>query len=168
MRIAIPSDNERFIAAHTGRCRGFVIVEVENGQARVVEFRENRFTGHALGYGSHDGEGRGPGAGGNAGGMGWGEGRAVSGAGSHQQGQHGQGQHGHGQHSHNRLLTAIGDCQAMLALGMGPRLEQDLMSAGIEVYFTRDKDIERVTQMLAEGTFASHPDGSACKDHHHH
>lgn len=49
MRIAIASDDGVHVAMHTGRCRGFVVYEVDDGVARRTEYRENRFTEHALG-----------------------------------------------------------------------------------------------------------------------
>ena len=49
MRFAIASDNEVEIAAHTGRCRGFVIYDAADGAATRVEYRANSFTGHARG-----------------------------------------------------------------------------------------------------------------------
>ncbi len=49
MKIAVASDNGEQIAAHTGRCQGFVIYEVEGQQAQRVEFRRNTFTAHAQG-----------------------------------------------------------------------------------------------------------------------
>ena len=49
MKIAIASDDQKTIAAHTGRCRGFVVFEVEGEQATRREYRENKFTGHAHG-----------------------------------------------------------------------------------------------------------------------
>ena len=165
MRVAIPSDNERHIAPHTGRCHGFVIMDIEEGAFQRVEYRTNRFTGHAQGLhpGGHGGGGIGQGAG-----HGQGQGRGFGGMGHGDQQGHGH-EHGHEHHhSHHGILSGLGDCQAMLALGMGPRLQQDLTAAGIEVYFTRDKEIERVVQQLAQGSFVSHPDGSACKEHHKH
>lgn len=54
MRIAIPSDNGKNLAAHTGRAQGFVIFDIGNGQAAEVEYRTNTFTGHAQGlHGRH-------------------------------------------------------------------------------------------------------------------
>ena len=166
MRVAVPSDNERFIAAHTGRCLGFVIADIHDGAVQMVEYRRNSYTGHALGLhkeGSEQGghqHGAGHGGGQGRGlGMGFGQGNGEG---------HGH-EHGHEHnHSHHRILGGLHDCQAMLALGMGPRLQQDLSAAGIEVFFTRDKQIDRVLQQLADGVFTSHPDGSACKEHHHH
>jgi len=49
MKIAIASDDERTIARHTGRCRGFVVFEIADGQAARCEYRANRFTAHARG-----------------------------------------------------------------------------------------------------------------------
>jgi len=49
MRFAIATDNESEIAAHTGRCRGFVIYDSADGTAFRLEFRENDYTGYALG-----------------------------------------------------------------------------------------------------------------------
>ncbi|MCB2199225.1 hypothetical protein KQI63_07465 [bacterium] len=160
MRVAVPSDNERFIAAHTGRCLGFVIADVQGGAVNRIEYRRNSFTGHALGLHQEGGHQHGGGQGGGGQGLGMGMG---SGQGQGQGHGHGHGHH----HSHNKILSGLNDCQAMLALGMGPRLQQDLSEAGIEVFFTRDKQIDRVLQQLADGVFTSHPDGSACKEHQH-
>ena len=49
MKIALASDDGTTIAAHTGRCQGFVIYEVFDDQAVRLGYRENKFTGHARG-----------------------------------------------------------------------------------------------------------------------
>lgn len=55
MRIAVATDDGEQIAAHTGRCRGVVIFEVEAGVPRRVEERRNTFTAHARGEcGGHE------------------------------------------------------------------------------------------------------------------
>jgi len=169
MRIAIPSDDEIKVAAHTGRCGGFVIYDVNDGHCEKVEYRSNKFTSHALQNPTVDkpaesnsavepGFGRGQGHGQGQGNGGCGHGSGGNG--------HGEGQ-GHGQHSHNALLQGIGDCQAMIALGMGPRLVNDLEGKGINVFFTRKRDIETVMNAFTSGDFVSHPGGSACKGHQH-
>lgn len=159
MRVAIPSNDEKNIAAHTGRCKGFVIVDIDDKQASRVEYRSNTFTHHAqeekrvspalLGMEPETEK--------TASGLGF------PGFGHSKQ----QGQGGH-HHSHRALTRAMADCQAMVALGMGPRLLQDLEQQGIDVYFTRDRDIDRVVSSLAHGDFVSHPEGSACKHPHEH
>ena len=47
MRIAIASDDQTHVAAHTGRCAGFLIYDIDEQRATRVCYRENRFTAHA-------------------------------------------------------------------------------------------------------------------------
>lgn len=49
MKIAFASDDERTIAAHFGRARGFLLFELDNGKVTSREYRLNTFTGHARG-----------------------------------------------------------------------------------------------------------------------
>lgn len=49
MKIAIASDDEKNIAAHTGRCACFVIYDVQNAQIVGCEVRPNTFTLQARG-----------------------------------------------------------------------------------------------------------------------
>jgi predicted Fe-Mo cluster-binding NifX family protein len=49
MRIAVASDDGVQVAAHTGRCAGFVIFDVSGQDATRGEFRRNTFTAHAQG-----------------------------------------------------------------------------------------------------------------------
>jgi len=49
MRIAIPSDDGKILAAHTGRANGFVIFDINDNQAVRLEHRTNRYTAHAKG-----------------------------------------------------------------------------------------------------------------------
>jgi predicted Fe-Mo cluster-binding NifX family protein len=49
MKIALASDDGVRIAAHPGRCQGFVIYEVVNDQAVRLGYRANAFTGCARG-----------------------------------------------------------------------------------------------------------------------
>jgi predicted Fe-Mo cluster-binding NifX family protein len=61
MKIAVASDDERTIASHFGRTRGFVIFEVENIAIIRREYRANTFTGHARGLeGTHLADHHGP------------------------------------------------------------------------------------------------------------
>lgn len=47
MRIAVASDDGTRVAAHTGRCGGFVIYDVSGAAVERVEYRTNWFTTHA-------------------------------------------------------------------------------------------------------------------------
>lgn len=57
MRIAVPSDDGVTIASHTGRTRGFIVFDLENGVATKREYRTNRYTPHALGKCGENGMG---------------------------------------------------------------------------------------------------------------
>lgn len=49
MKIAVASDDGKTIAAHLGRCRSFLIYQIENGEIKNKSKLENEFTPHALG-----------------------------------------------------------------------------------------------------------------------
>ena len=46
MKLAIASDDMKTVTGHIGRVRGFVILEVENGEITSREYRQNLFTHH--------------------------------------------------------------------------------------------------------------------------
>lgn len=52
MKVAIATDDYKSVTGHVGRCNGFLIVTVENGEIKETEERENKFTNH--GRGGHD------------------------------------------------------------------------------------------------------------------
>lgn len=49
MKIAVASDDGRNIAGHFGRCKSFVIFDVEEKKIKNKEIRKNDFTAHASG-----------------------------------------------------------------------------------------------------------------------
>jgi predicted Fe-Mo cluster-binding NifX family protein len=49
MKIGIVSDDEKTIASHFGRARGFLVFEVDDKKIKSREYRLNTFTGHARG-----------------------------------------------------------------------------------------------------------------------
>jgi predicted Fe-Mo cluster-binding NifX family protein len=53
MKIAVASDDQVSIAAHFGRCAGFVIFEAHDGQIDMLGFRENSFGHHQRGTHDH-------------------------------------------------------------------------------------------------------------------
>lgn len=53
MKVAIASDDQKTIANHFGRTRGFMIYEIEDGEIKSNYYRENDFTGHARGQFGH-------------------------------------------------------------------------------------------------------------------
>jgi predicted Fe-Mo cluster-binding NifX family protein len=46
MRVAVPTDDQISISAHTGRCAGFIIYSIDDHQAKREEYRANT-AGHA-------------------------------------------------------------------------------------------------------------------------
>ena len=119
MRIAVPSDDGVTIAGHTGRTKGCIVFDLENGAATKREYRTNRFTAHAQGK---------------------------------CEGNETEGVH---LHSHASLLDALGDCQVLLAHGMGPRLVADLAARNIRVIFCEDSLAEDAAEKLAAGLLVS-------------
>ena len=58
MKIAVATNNEKTVAGHVGRCKGFLVYEIEEQKINRIELRENTFTNHAQGehhHGHHDG-----------------------------------------------------------------------------------------------------------------
>lgn len=51
MKIAVASDDGKTISSHFGKTRGFVIIGIEDKKIVNREYRNNTFTGHAMGMG---------------------------------------------------------------------------------------------------------------------
>jgi predicted Fe-Mo cluster-binding NifX family protein len=47
-KIAVASDDQLTVAGHLGRCRAFMIFEINNGTVTSKEWRENTFTHHRM------------------------------------------------------------------------------------------------------------------------
>jgi predicted Fe-Mo cluster-binding NifX family protein len=139
MRIAIPSDDDKHIAAHTGRCTGFAIYSIEGSQARKLEYRTFESAHQAHEHGRHGEE-----------------------HGSH---ECAHGHHGDSGHSHQGLLGAVHDCDTFLAIGMGPRLVKDLQDHGLRIVFSSERDIAKAIDSLANGRLIENEGGSACHKH---
>ncbi|MEW6203488.1 MAG: NifB/NifX family molybdenum-iron cluster-binding protein [bacterium] len=63
MKIAVASDDTKNIAPHVGRCRYFLVYDVEGKNIKNVEILENSFGGHHNGrcYGETEHHGKGSG-----------------------------------------------------------------------------------------------------------
>lgn len=58
MKIAVATNNEKTVAGHVGRCKGFLVYEIEEQKISRIELRENTFTPHTQGehhHGQHGG-----------------------------------------------------------------------------------------------------------------
>ncbi|RPH92475.1 hypothetical protein EHM69_12705 [candidate division KSB1 bacterium] len=78
----------------------------------------------------------------------------------------GQHQHGHG-HSHAGILNGLSDCQAMIAVGMGRRLIDDLRAVGMRVFYADEPGLQSVAQKAAAGELKEIPLDAACRGHQH-
>jgi len=124
MRIAVATDDGTTVAPHTGCCRGFVIYEVDQGQARRAGYMANVFTGYATGRCSR-----------------------VKGGDDLDEEAEGC----HVEHSHEPLLTGLASCGALIARGMGPRLINDLKGRSIDAVVCTEPDADRAAQRYATG-----------------
>ncbi|PID62555.1 MAG: iron-molybdenum cofactor biosynthesis protein [Ignavibacteriae bacterium] len=80
----------------------------------------------------------------------------------HAKGMHHQEGHSHNQHSHAGILNAIGDCQAVIAGGMGQRLYNDFEQNNIKVFVTQENEIEKVIELYLKNELDNNSD-SCCK-----
>ncbi len=129
MRIAVASDDERGVAGHPGRVRGFVILAREEGVFRRVEYRLNPMAHH------------------------------------HAERMAGGGDDHHGHHDHGSLIGALGDCEALIVGGIGPRLVDDLNAHRIGVYVSDALTVEEAAGRLAAGRIQPLRSGGACHEH---
>jgi predicted Fe-Mo cluster-binding NifX family protein len=132
MKIAIPSDEGRFLSQHFGRTLGFSIYEISDGRITGEEFRLNTFTGHAMGM-------------------------------HHGHGDHGGSDDHHQHHTHGRILSALNDCEVVIAGGMGRRLFDDLTENGKQIYITTQAETRKAVELFLADALTS--DKESC-DHH--
>jgi predicted Fe-Mo cluster-binding NifX family protein len=122
MKVAIATDNYKNVTGHVGRCKGFLIVTVENGEVIGTEERANVFTNHGRGGGNghHHGHGHNHGA-----------------------------EHKNG---HERLADGLKDCSHLICHGVGWRLVEDLTKIGIQPIITSEDDAVEAAKKLEIGT----------------
>ena len=120
MKIGVASNDQRSIAQHFGRTKGFVIVELVDGNITSRDYRENVFTNHL------------------------------------QQGEH-EHQENHG-HSHTGILTALKDCDVVIARGMGRRIYEDLRGVNIESLITDIATVDDALAAYVSGTLIDNPE----------
>lgn len=78
----------------------------------------------------------------------------------------GQQRCGHG-HSHAGILSGLGDCQALIAFGMGRRLADDLHANGFRVFLADTDEVESAALRLASGQLREIPLDALCHHGHH-
>lgn len=80
---------------------------------------------------------------------------------------HAQGHHhdseNHGSHSHTGIFNAIGDCDTVIAGGMGRRLYNDFEQKNIQVFVTQEKEIDLALKRFIEKTLDNNSE--TCCEH---
>ncbi len=58
---------------------------------------------------------------------------------------------GHQHDSHSLIIENLKDCKAVVSRGMGRRLYEDLISAGIEVYVSNEIEVDKAVELYIKG-----------------
>ena len=135
MKIAAVSEDGTTISQHFGRAPFYIVLTLQDG--RIISREQRDKLGHAHFAGGEHHE-----------------------HGSHSP-DHGSGTRGHGfdpasQGRHAQMVTAIADCQALLARGMGAGAYQSIEQAGIRPVITDIEKIEDAVEAYAAGRIVDH------------
>ena len=130
MKIAAVTEDGVTISQHFGRAPYYLVVTVEDGKIMGCERRDK--LGHAHFAGA-------PGA----------------------EEAHAEDPRGHGfdpaaQDRHSQMVTAIADCEALLARGMGAGAYQSIQQAGILPIVTDIPNIDQAVQTYLDGRLVDH------------
>lgn len=124
MKIAIATADGKTVNQHFGRSPYYSIATIEEGKVTNIEMRQ-RGTGHF----------------------------APNQENIHEEHDHSKG-HGYGPgdgDKHDAMAREIGDCQVLIAGGMGRGAYERFFSNGINVIMTDKTDIEEVLRLYSEG-----------------
>ena len=127
-KIAVATNDQKRVTGHIGRCRAFMIYEIDGEKIMNKDLRENNFTNHRRGGGHHHGEGE------------------------------GHGGQGHGRHSHEHLVNGLKDCTYLISSGSGWRVVEDLKQHNITTLFTDLEQIEDAVNKFINGELKNESD----------
>ena len=132
MKIAVVTDDQETISRHFGRAQYYQVFTVADGQVVQEELRSK------LGHDQFQHE-------------------------EHQEHEHDHDHehgHGYGQHSqdkHSRMMANIGDCQLLLAGGMGLGARASLEAIGVKPILTNVREIDAAVQAYLTGELEDQP-----------
>ena len=129
MKIAAVSEDGVTISQHFGRAPFYVVVTIEDGKIVAREKRDK------MGHHHFSGE-------------------------THEE-SHGEDSRGHGfdpaaQNRHARMVTAIADCEVLLARGMGAGAYESMKQANIRPLVTDVANIDEAVQAYLAGSLKDH------------
>ncbi len=126
MKIAVATDDGQTISRHFGRARTYAVLTVEEGKIVSRELRD-KFSPHGQAGGSAE-------------------------SGKEEGGAHGEGHAD--QAKHLQMFASIGDCEVMIAGGMGQGAHDHAIAAGIRPLVTSLSDIDEAAVAYAAGHLA--------------
>lgn len=129
-KIAIATNDQKRVTGHIGRCRAFMIYEIDGEKIVNKELRENLFTNHRRGGEHHQHP-------------------------AHTAGRHGEGE---GRHSHEHLINGLKDCRYLVSSGGGWRVVEDLKQHNIATLFTDVELIEDAVNKFIKGELKNETD----------
>jgi predicted Fe-Mo cluster-binding NifX family protein len=133
MRIAVVTDDQVTVSRHFGRAHYYLVFTVHDGQIVQQELRDK--LGHdQFQHEEHDHD--------------------------HEHEHHHEHGHGYGQHSqdkHSRMMANIGDCQILLAGGMGLGARASLQAVGVKPILTNMHEIDAALQAYLAGQLEDQP-----------
>jgi len=59
---------------------------------------------------------------------------------------------------HGPILSALGDCKAVISHGMGQRIYYDLKQAGIEAFIVNETDADKALELYLHNALEDNPD----------
>jgi predicted Fe-Mo cluster-binding NifX family protein len=134
MRIAVVTDDQVTISRHFGRAHYYQVFTVEEGQVVGQELRSKLGHDQFQLEEQHDHE--------------------------HDHDHEHEHGHGYGQHSqdkHSRMMANIGDCQVLLAGGMGLGARASLQAIGVKPILTNMHEIDAALQAYLAGELEDQP-----------
>ena len=137
-KIAVATNDQNRVTGHIGRCKAFMIYEIDGDKIVNKELKENQFTIHRRGDGHHHHNGEGEGHGGQ----------------------------GHGRHSHEHLINGLKDCSYLISSGGGWKVVEDLRQHNITTLFTDVELIEDAVNKFIKGELKNDED-LVCNDRGH-
>lgn len=136
MKIAVVTDNQTTISRHFGRAHYYQVFTVQDGQIVHQELRDklghDQFQHEEHHDHDHDDD--------------------------HEHShEHGHGYGRHSQDKHSRMMANIGDCQVLLAGGMGLGARASLQAIGVKPILTNVREIDAAVQAYLAGELEDQP-----------
>lgn len=130
MKIAFPTNDRKTIAKRTGRCKEFVIYDLEDSKIVDISYHENTHDDHD----HHHGRGHGH---------------------RHDDHGHGHGHHDHkkgeGEHSHEEMGVLLKNVDVLVVGRVGKFMKKALEGFGIRHQLTKKIEIQEVVNEFLEG-----------------